>query len=631
MAIITPCRTQVSDRFPVASFVVRVPSDRCFEVACATKPELLRAGAQRERTERNFFTTRLGGLLRAPGGEATILIPPDQLKRFAGAQRVYYALGSYADADGTDARFSVSPGEPERAPFIRLASDFTGRALDYAGSSNGHTYGRRRRAPLVWGGDLGASRRGSSSQPHAPVPYDDGYDPSLWSRAASSPSFDPPPPPPPSARVGHRGGPDSYSDDYYGSYPEADDASVGMSASTMSSDPASEPPGYEDPSAMSPSSTSAYGHNTVGGYGGLAPSTEPAGFEDAVTLGRSGQARAVSSTSVAHHYGSAIGGAASSHDAEPPGAGDVAALPGGSTADPVRLGGHNLGANADAGASGFAAIEPEGFEDGAHLYGSQGHGVEPAEASRTTADAPSYGRPAKKAVTLTLQEKGKIVRPAFRLRGGLAAYGRVARDSNRGLTWGVGEFNAADGTLAEVLAKAWPRDRKRRADERVFGRAFRGRFDELSQRFGSGEPPDSSAFAQALASRDDWDESFALAGTLHEADPAVPPDRDPIKLAQNEVTITRHLDPALAVARRLDLRDDRSLAMMYDMAVSHGLSTTESWFERAVAGAPSEPDARTEHVVQYAERHHEPWAGRMRELVSSHDLHGTVYDLSAYA
>ena len=38
MLSITPCRTLISDRFPVASFVVKVPDLRCFEVAYATDP-----------------------------------------------------------------------------------------------------------------------------------------------------------------------------------------------------------------------------------------------------------------------------------------------------------------------------------------------------------------------------------------------------------------------------------------------------------------------------------------------------------------------------------------------------------------------------------------------------------------
>ena len=97
MTSITPSRTSISDRFPVASFVVRSPPGRCFEVACSTDAELFSPEQVHRRTRENFFTTRASGLLRAPAGEATVLLPPAQLKRFAGARRIYYALGTYAD------------------------------------------------------------------------------------------------------------------------------------------------------------------------------------------------------------------------------------------------------------------------------------------------------------------------------------------------------------------------------------------------------------------------------------------------------------------------------------------------------------------------------------------------------
>ena len=81
MASITPSRAVISDRFPVASFVVRVPTDRCFEIACATDPRLFAADQGGHRKTDNFFSTRIGGLMRAPAGEATVLIPPQQLGR----------------------------------------------------------------------------------------------------------------------------------------------------------------------------------------------------------------------------------------------------------------------------------------------------------------------------------------------------------------------------------------------------------------------------------------------------------------------------------------------------------------------------------------------------------------------
>src|SRR6185436_127413 len=86
MHSITPCQRRISDRFPVASFVVNVPSNRLFEIVCTTDPQLLRAEYRGRRSAQNFFTSRSGGLLRAPAGHATYLVPADQLKRFAGRQ-----------------------------------------------------------------------------------------------------------------------------------------------------------------------------------------------------------------------------------------------------------------------------------------------------------------------------------------------------------------------------------------------------------------------------------------------------------------------------------------------------------------------------------------------------------------
>ena len=104
---ITPCRTQVSDRFPVASFVVRVPADRYFELAFATDPALFHATHRHERTVENFHTSRQTGLMRAPAGEATYLVPGGQLRRFAGKQRIYYAIATFSSPRGDDARTSV--------------------------------------------------------------------------------------------------------------------------------------------------------------------------------------------------------------------------------------------------------------------------------------------------------------------------------------------------------------------------------------------------------------------------------------------------------------------------------------------------------------------------------------------
>jgi len=89
MVLVTPCQRVVSDRFPVASFVVNAPPQRLFEIACATDATLFRADQRHRRTPNNFYSTRIGGLMRAPAGQTTFLLPSDQLRRFAGARRLY--------------------------------------------------------------------------------------------------------------------------------------------------------------------------------------------------------------------------------------------------------------------------------------------------------------------------------------------------------------------------------------------------------------------------------------------------------------------------------------------------------------------------------------------------------------
>src|SRR5262245_51779446 len=129
MVSITPCQRIVSDRFPVASFVVHVPPDQLFEIACATDPSLFHADQRHRRSPDNFFTTRAGGLLRAPAGQATYLLPPDQLRRFAGRQRLYYNVGSYTGPRGEDPRFTTPPDASSVAPSIQISADFTGKTL----------------------------------------------------------------------------------------------------------------------------------------------------------------------------------------------------------------------------------------------------------------------------------------------------------------------------------------------------------------------------------------------------------------------------------------------------------------------------------------------------------------------
>jgi hypothetical protein len=184
MSQIVACRTELSDRFPVASFAVRVPSKRYFEVAFATDPRLFHPEASGRRTAANFYSSRSSGLMRAPAGEATYLLPSGQLRRFAGKRRLYYALATYGSPRGEDVQTSADLSHLERLPFVRLASSFSGRSLERSrlmgvGPAGHDIYGGR--APtLTWGGDLQAQETVDSGE------YSDGYDPALWREPASA-------------------------------------------------------------------------------------------------------------------------------------------------------------------------------------------------------------------------------------------------------------------------------------------------------------------------------------------------------------------------------------------------------------------------------------------------------------
>lgn len=187
-SIVSP-RTTLDDRNPIVSFVVNVPPERWFEVACATDPALLRPEYRGRRTQRNFYSSRGGGLLRAPAGHATVLVEPSQVLRFAGASKLYYALGTYTGADAEDAVFSVAPTAPESAPCIRISPDFTGRTLDRARLGRAPAdarYGDPAAGALVWGADLTAARLGGPMRAEAQG-YDDGFDPGLWGDGEDAP------------------------------------------------------------------------------------------------------------------------------------------------------------------------------------------------------------------------------------------------------------------------------------------------------------------------------------------------------------------------------------------------------------------------------------------------------------
>ena len=193
METITPARTRISDRFPVASFTVLAPEKRYFEIACATDPSLFHASQTGKRTARNFFTSRARGLIRASRQGLTYMMPPQQLQQFAGAKRLYYALATYGSPRGDDAHFSIHPEALDRVPCITLSADFTGRTLQRGRAveapGTGGRYGAAGTA-LRWGGDdvlEAAAARATIANPNI---YDDGFDPGLWEREELARSLD---------------------------------------------------------------------------------------------------------------------------------------------------------------------------------------------------------------------------------------------------------------------------------------------------------------------------------------------------------------------------------------------------------------------------------------------------------
>ena len=200
MESIVATRDSISERFPVASFTVNVPERRLFEVVCATDPRLLHTDNASLRTPNNFYSSRSVGLMAAQRGPNAFVLPAEQLRRFAGARRIYYALGTYAGRQGEHPRFTIAPDTLDRVPSVALSSDFTGRSLDQRRlgvSSPSSNYGRQDRTMLRWGGDAvleaerATIRRTASPAPanrSSAVAYDDGFDPSLWTRNQASTS-----------------------------------------------------------------------------------------------------------------------------------------------------------------------------------------------------------------------------------------------------------------------------------------------------------------------------------------------------------------------------------------------------------------------------------------------------------
>jgi hypothetical protein len=534
MLSITPCRGTISDRFPVASFVVNVPPHRVFEIACATDPQLFRGERRGQRTTENFFSSRGGGLLRAPAGQATYLLPPDQLRRFAGQRRLYYSMASFGDTNGAAPEFTVGPQEVERAPYLALSPDFTGRSLDRSRLGRPPPaeprYGNGAATALTWGGDFAAI--GSPAPQEAPRPpvYDDGYPADLWSRAQArdpddSPDPADPPDPEPTAALG-------------------------------------EPPGYEDaPALRAAEEVAAYGRRSYGGFAAraqpaAAPAVvEPPGLEHPPPLSAPTYGRGRSET------------------AEPPGA-----------ADPADLQGHRP---ASAYASTLQPLGAEGARGPRQRYGDASGAAAPAPSTAPPAQAfsppgvddryddllvPDPEGELSSALlaaegTLSILEKFRLAQPAAQFESGPAGYEAINADGefndpthaayqrkHYGLHWGILQFNQRSGALGRVLVAC------ERRNPAKFREAFGPERDRLL-RVTTAEDEESrlQPVGGTLVWQEPWLSRFRAAGRIPE-----------FQAAQNEVAIEGYFDPNLAFASALGFDTDRALAMLYDRVVDLG-------------------------------------------------------------
>jgi hypothetical protein len=157
-AQIRPNRMEVSDRFPMLGFTVRVDQPNVeAEVVLANDISLFDPQNKARRQPTNFYTSRENGTLVVPRGDGVFVVAPDVLARFVGSDKLYFGL---ATGHGGNGGLNVDALPRDGSPYISLRG-FTGRTLR-------RTYdrGRRQAAPkLDWSGD--APRPGT--QPAAPA------------------------------------------------------------------------------------------------------------------------------------------------------------------------------------------------------------------------------------------------------------------------------------------------------------------------------------------------------------------------------------------------------------------------------------------------------------------------------
>jgi hypothetical protein len=575
MEAIVPCRSTISDRFPLASFTIRSSEPRYFEVVCATDPRLFHTDFADRRSPGNFFSSRAAGLLVADRGDTTWIVPSHALRRFAGSQRLYYALGTYGGRAGEAARFSIAPDAIERIPSIAIAGDFTGRSLDRRRIGGveppAAAYGGNAGAPLRWGGDaaLEAERARSRATTAIGGGYDDGYDPRLW-RGPSEPELD---------------------DDDDSEVP-GDDESYGRATRALADDePTFDADECEDGATFNQRSAEQPGASPrVGGRGlryGSDTHDEPE-YEDASAYyaetqaygarmpGRVATGRVVSGRIVPGRRGPAANGVLG-----PP-----------APAPMVQRYGRRE-----------SATRPVAAARGRHADYSDEDSEEslpigPAARALSDATPPDAAAPSAP-VPLDIPEQVRILRIVARAESGSDAYAALAADPefqdpahpayqscHHGLSFGLVLFTQRSGLLGLVLRRA-----KARADaagsnlpaEQQFASLFGPQWQQLLRVTDPQLTPEAEDRVAPVEEHLLWEEPWL---TRFRAAGQVPY----VQAAQNEVALVELFDPILALARDLGFVTDRALALLLDRVVHMGLGGGRRFILQAIGPIKTEAE-----------------------------------------
>src|SRR5262245_59771537 len=122
-AKIRPNRMEVSDRFPMLGFSVRVDEPNVeAEVVLANDISLFSGENKARRTANNFYSSRENGTLLVPRGEGVFVVAPEVLARFVGSEKIFFGL---ATGHANNGGLVVDALPREGSPYVSLRG-FTG-------------------------------------------------------------------------------------------------------------------------------------------------------------------------------------------------------------------------------------------------------------------------------------------------------------------------------------------------------------------------------------------------------------------------------------------------------------------------------------------------------------------------